>query len=270
MQSPELFRCVGGSIVGRDHRLVAKNNQDAWAFDAFGGITVAVVADGCGSGAHSEVGAALGVKLLLEAFRREYRPGRAIAWSRIQQRIVSQIDVLVAAMAGSYRQIIEEYFLFTLVGIVIEPRTATYFACGDGAIACNDIVYRLGPFPGNMPPYIGYALLASELTIDPTTVALAPVMTIETEQLESFMVGTDGVDDLVACEGRRLPGLQSIVGPVSDFWSDDRYFGGNPALLSRQLKLIGRDWPQHEPEPGLLHDDTTMIVGRRSRLPEEA
>lgn len=270
MNSTEMFRCVGGSIVGRDHRLVAKNNQDAWAINSFGGVTVAVVADGCGSGAHSEVGASLGVKLLLEAFRREYRPGRAIAWSRVQQRMVSQLDVLLGAMDGSYRHNVEEYFLFTLVGIVIEPHTTTYFACGDGAVACNGTIYQLGPFPGNMPPYVGYALLASELAIDPTTVAITPVMTIETAQLESFMVGTDGVDDLMACEGRRLPGLQSVVGPVSDFWSDDRYFGGNPALLSRQLKLIGRDWPLGEPEPGLLRDDTTMIVGRRSRLPEEA
>jgi hypothetical protein len=28
--------------------------------------------------------------------------------------------------------------------------------------------------------------------------------------------------------------------------------------------MIGRDWPRRDPEPGLLPDDTTMIVGRNS------
>ena len=59
------------------------------------------------------------------------------------------------------------------------------------------------------------------------------------------------------------------VGPLDQFWQDDRYFG-NPALLERRLHLIGSDWVRFKTESGtkeqlngLLPDDTTMVVGRR-------
>jgi hypothetical protein len=57
--------------------------------------------------------------------------------------------------------------------------------------------------------------------------------------------------------------LSDVVGPLDQFYRQDRYFA-NPELISRRLKLISRDWPMSNPQPGLLHDDTTLIVGRRT------
>lgn len=55
----ELFELGGGSIPGKDHLfngnlLVGKNNQDAFQVSQTSGLTIAVVADGCGSKPQSE------------------------------------------------------------------------------------------------------------------------------------------------------------------------------------------------------------------------
>ncbi|WP_261890540.1 hypothetical protein [Acaryochloris marina] len=44
-----------------------------------------------------------------------------------------------------------------------------------------------------------------------------------TEQVQSVLIGSDGVGDLVS--SRRLsPGKSELVGPLNQFWCCDRYF----------------------------------------------
>lgn len=261
------FQFAGGSMIGRDHRAVCKNNQDAWVIGDFDELTIAVVADGCGSGANSEVGAHLSVNLLVKELCQQFKINGEINWNHATRTIQSNIDILARNMKGSYRRVIENYFLFTLVGVVLDSEMATFFACGDGLLIVNGAENRLGPFEGNMPPYIGYGLLESELAINPNTVVLRPQITMPINDLDSFLIGTDGVDDFIDNQLVNVPGLDKKVGPIDQFWQDGRYFAGNPALINRQLKLIGRDWPIRDPNPGLLSDDTTIIVGRQNITP---
>lgn len=258
------FQVAGGTIVGRDHRVVYKNNQDAYAITEYEGLTVAVVADGCGSGVKSEVGAHLGVRLVTEQIARMYAVRRTLDWPRLERHIVSQLDTLAQSLGGNYRQAVEDYLLFTLVGVVIAGDTVTFFACGDGIVRINDQALALGPYSGNMPPYIAYRLLESELKIDPREVRLAPIAVRPSQLVESFLLGTDGVEDIVLHADRTMPGIEKPMGDLCQFWTDDRYFRGNPDLVSRQLRLMGRDYPVANPEHGLLHDDTTLIVGRKN------
>jgi hypothetical protein len=258
-----IFQLAGGTTIGRDHRLVPKNNQDSFAIWKFDDITIGVVADRCGSGAHCEIGAAIGVQILGSCLKAEYAAYRKINWGRTQQHMLSQLDILAQAMGSDYRNTVENYFLFTLVGIVLDDQMATFFALGDGTVIVNDQKITLGPFPGNMPPYLGYGLLPGELAIDPATVKLEPMLELPLGQLESFLIATDGINDLIANSHATMPGLDRVVGEIDQFWLNDRYFRGNPELVSRQLKLIGRDWPLNNPQPGHLGDDTTLIVGRR-------
>lgn len=257
------YELAGGSTIGREHRLVPKNNQDSWSIWRFDDMTIAVVADGCGSGNHSEVGAKIGVSLLGRLLRQEYVASGAIRWQRVQQRMVSQLDVLAQSMSENCRSVVENYLLFTLLGVVIDEQSATFFALGDGYVVVNGEVISLGPFAGNMPPYLGYALLPGELAIDPDIISLRPIMELSVNELDMFLIGTDGVDDLVRNAQNTLPGQDKLVGGIEQFWQNDRYYGGNSELVSRQLKLIGRDWPLSNPHPGLLSDDTTLIAGRR-------
>lgn len=258
------FEIAAGTVIGRDHRHVGRNNQDAWVVTHDEDLTVGIVADGCSSGAHSEVGAKLGVKILAENLRLQYRQRQSVDWDRAMRQVLARIDVLVGSMGGNYRQVVEEYFLFTLVGVVIDARNATFFALGDGTVIVNGTQLPLGPFPNNAPPYMGYGLLDGRVDIDQNLIRLTPWEPVESDALHHFLVGSDGVDDISAHRERMMPGLTQPIGPVSQFWEQDRYFGGNEVLVSRQLNLMGRDWPRTNPDAGLLSDDTTIIVGRKA------
>lgn len=257
------LQLAGGSYVGRDHRDVGRNNQDSWTILEDGDLTIGIVADGCGSGTYSEVGALLGSSILAKAIRDACSRDLSspIRWSIIQQHVLSQLDVVARSMAGSYREVVKNYFLFTLIGVILTPDRAIFFALGDGVLIINDEEQSLGQFQNNEPPYFGYNLIQEYVAIDPADLQLRVVREMSLDDLESFVIATDGIHDLIANETTLLPGLTSSVGPVAQFHQQDRYFS-NPTLVSRQLKLIGRDWPVQNPVPGLLHDDTTLIVGR--------
>lgn len=262
MTMSQQVQLVGGSTIGRDHRIVPKNNQDSWAVWQTEDLAVAIVADGCGSGRYSEIGSKLGVQLLGSYLEKEYTSIGSFSWRQVQQALLSNIDILARAISGDYRQVIEDYFLFTLVGVVIDSEFATFFAVGDGTIFVNGQQMMLGPFPGNMPPYISYNLVCEKVAVDAESIQLRPILQIPVGELKTFLIATDGIDDYIRREGDSLPGLEKVVESIQCFWDDDKYFRRNPELLSRQLKLAGRDWPQRSPEPGLLRDDTTVIVGR--------
>lgn len=252
------FELAGGSVVGRDHRTIPKNNQDAWHVLRGPDVTVAVVCDGCGSGAYSEVGARLGASLVTSAVARHARRG---TWSfdQIRDDVVAWLRVLANQMDGNLGRVIDDHFLFTVVGVVFSGHSARFFSCGDGVMIINGEVLTLGPFPNNEPPYLAYALYGDDVTLDVRR-------TVPLDDLDHFLLGCDGAGRpglLEVCESdRNLPGVNMPVGPISQFWTDDCNFS-NPAAISRRLKLIGRDWPPRDPEHGLLADDTTIVVGRQ-------
>lgn len=272
------FQFASGQVIGRDHRQVPKNCQDGYHIAHSNDYTVAIVTDGCGSDRsaeamwdlngqtqHNEVGAKLGAVLAAQAVLRAAieRGVDRLNWSEVQFNLASQLYQLARSMGGNIRETIESFFLFTIVGVLLSAETATFFALGDGVVVVNGEVSSIGPFPGNKPPYIGYsAIPGSALEIEPGDLAFRIVASIPLEFLDSFLIGCDGVDDLIKVAEHRLPGLSDTVGGIEQFWCGDAYFT-NPALLSRRLKLIGRDWPKANPSPGLLPDDTTLIVGRR-------
>lgn len=272
------FELAGGSVIGRDHRVVPKNNQDA--YHVYQGIagTVAVVCDGCGSGAHSEVGAAIGARLICRSVHDELMAHGQMdfRWWRVERDVLSSVHVLATQMGGNYRETIEDYFLFTIIGVVIPTHpvsqwgstpTVVFFGVGDGLTVINGESNWSGPWPGNAPPYLAYQLLDAP-GFAPSELELKATHTIPDHLLESFLIGCDGaaVPGLteVCSRNPNLPGMKNMeVGPLSQFWSLDCNFT-NPVAISRRLKLIARDWPAREPEHGLLADDTTIVVGRRT------
>ncbi len=130
----------------------------------------------------------------------------------------------------------------------------------------NDEVIHLGPFPGNRPPYIAYGLLDGQGNLQ-----FRLERVFFTENLDSILIGTDGVEDLLKVARRTIPGKAEAVGPISDLWKNDRYYR-NPDMLRRRLALLGRDSIRQdrqtgrlEKQPSLLPDDTTVLVIRRKR-----
>lgn len=272
------FEVAGGTVTGTDHLAVGKANQDAYAFAAEGPNLVAVVCDGCGSGARSEVGAALGARLVTTQLLGELRRGSALdapgTWERTRREVLAPLAALVSAMGGA-PEVVSTFLLFTVVGLAIAGDTACVFSAGDGLIALGDEVLRLGPFPRNEPPYLGYGLLDPASRGGPSA---APCFLVHrvfpATALDAALLGTDGAEDLVASASRALPGGGGAVGPLRQFWQEDRYFR-NADAVRRRLALINRSvsrpvWAEAriEREAGLLRDDTTLVVvRRRARVP---
>ncbi len=264
-----LFEVASGTVIGRHHSTVGKNNQDSYYSYAQEGFTLGVVCDGCGSGCHSEVGAQLGVRLVGQALAQQLQHNQSVNWEELREFILQQIRCIseTLAITNSLGQILREYFFFTIVGVVITPTDTTIFSLGDGVIALNGNIKEIGPFPDNAPPYITDELLEGSKGINFNIEFQLP-----TDKVESIMIGTDGVADLMNAEKYTIAGKTEKVGNIAQFWQDDRYFN-NPDMLRRKLSLINRqivhpDWfnKQLIKQGGFLSDDTTLIVIRRKSL----
>ena len=280
------FQVRSGSVIGRDHTIAGRNNQDACAVASNGEIIVAVVCDGCSGkdqreGRHSEMGALLGAKLMSNLFF-DY----AELWmktvdgtdqntevpfpyaERIREDAIAYLRVLAKQMGKSMTAVVSNYFLFTTIVAVVTPWRAWVYAIGDGVFAVNGEFTEIGPFPENMPPYMAYGGLVGS-SISPNLTVFQCQRSMATADLESLMIGTDGVMDFHAAAEKNIPGKQELLGPVSQFWTQDKYMA-NPDQIRRTLVLANTercipDWDRHmtRKEIGLLHDDTTLVVIRR-------
>jgi len=280
----DVFEIAGGSVAGRDHVAAGRNNQDAFAWHQDDRCTIAVVCDGCSEGPHSEVGAQLGAWLLMRTVEDHFweyatnsfdetrrEPADAPRfWEEVQEMFLLNFTAaLIPPMtniAVQSNRIVLDYFLFTVVGALLTERYAYVFSIGDGVIAVNGEIETLGPFPGNAPPYPAYAAMDSSAAMARRTAfRLRPPVPIS--GVQSLLLGTDGVKDLIAAADRKIHGRDESVGPLAQFWTDDRFFW-NPDIARRRLTLINRESVRVENgalmrEPGLLRDDTTLVVIRR-------
>lgn len=248
---------AGGSVTGRTHVRTGRNNQDAFAWSTKAAGTVMVVCDGCSSEPHSEVGARLGASLLVEAIASrltaECDVGTVIEDARVST--LASLGAIASVMGPSRmgpcsgntasRDVVYDHFLFTIVGAVVGVEDTIVFALGDGAAWINDARLELGTFEGNAPPYLGYALIDGAPPFDLTFTMLAR---IETANLRTLAIGTDGVHDLTRGS--------SPTGGVGAFFTD-RVFS-NRDMIRRELTRAARDL-EHS-----LPDDTTLIVLRRT------
>lgn len=259
------FEIAQGGVIGRDHRLTPKNYQDGRCLYQNEDFTVAIVTDGCGSSLHSEIGAQLGAKLMCRYLANEcQRVGSSdqIQWSRVLQNLRSTMHGLARELGESLSQVVMEYLLFSIVGVVISKSEAIFFSIGDGVIVINDEVNVVEPMEGNQPQYWAYQLVESNLNDAGVSEEMTFFRSMPTEELNSFLIGCDGISDLISVQDKTLPGLNETIGTLSQFWEEDHFFT-NSDMVSRRLRLVARDWPKKSPQPGLLPDDTTLIVGRR-------
>lgn len=286
------FEVALGTIAGQTHQRTGRNNQDAlccrWADDTL----IAIVCDGCGSRGHSEVGASLGATLVAEVIGRRIADyEQAVAgqnglkatefWEQTRQELLQRLGEVVMALNGdrphpsgvAHRtSTILDYWLFTIVGVVITPTLTTLVSLGDGTLWLNGESIGIPAFAHNAPPYLAYGLLSPEqVHLPPEALVFQIHRQVPTATVESLLVGTDGVQDLIAAADKPLPGKSELVGAIAQFWQEDAYFN-NPDQVRRRLSLINRDvtkadWQNRtlERHSGLLPDDTTLIAIRRKQ-----
>lgn len=274
------WQFAGGSIQGRHHRTTGRNNQDALCWMRAGSNVVAVVCDGCGSGEHSEIGAQIGARLVTQALMHildecdanedDVSQNVADILEKARGEVLDRILEVAQAMGENLTQTLCEYFLFTIVGVFITQSQAVSFSLGDGLMFINGEKISLGPFPNNAPPYLAYGLMTTSLAQDcPTTLQFQINRVLPVEELQSFLIGTDGVQDLMDVADKKLPGKEQTIGSIDALWKQDRFFA-NPDFVRRHLAGVNRDFTGRDSvystrrvAHGLLPDDTTLIVGRR-------
>jgi len=284
----DTFQIAGGSVLGKAHLRVKQNNQDGLFYQIETNNIIAVVCDGCGekTSEHNDFGAKLGVRLVATSISNQLAqlqartPPEALLkatpaqweafFEKIRQDILAKMRVIALEMGGNFTETILNYFLFTVVGFLAMPTVSIGFSVGDGLIIVNGEQKIIGPFPNNQPPYLGYSLLESkQITLNPNLLRFELHQILLTSELNTFLIGTDGVMSLVRAADAKIPGKEEVVGPIEQFWLNDSFFT-NRFAISRRLTVINGekrqiDWENRAVDvlPGLLEDDTSLIVCRR-------
>jgi hypothetical protein len=244
------IRAAAASVTGARHRRGSKNGQDAavmWTDDE---IAVAVVCDGCSSGASSEVGARLGATLFARALGARLRAGERVCcpatWAAVREDVVRALAELLERMPGDRVQAIHDHFLFTIVAAAATRTEAAVWALGDGAYSLGDYTRVLGPFADNAPPYIAYDLLGE---------APPAHFEIAAPSCGAIVIATDGAAEL---DG----GLERFAA---------HKFVDHPDALRRHLAVLARpperiDWDERRVVrmPAALQDDCAIGVLRWS------
>lgn len=284
------FEIAFGSVVGTDHTKVFKNNQDAYAYKSGENYIVACVADGCGSSKFSEFGAKFGVNFFVNAVsnilqslsqkeidslkQKEYIPFPF--FEKIRLDMLSQMRFLANTMGSEFNQTINDFFLFTMVATVITPWGTDIVSIGDGYIALNgeeidiEIPVSQDPRLQNAPPYVAYNLTGSKLyQKEDESLKFCLVNSVETTLLESILIGSDGLSKFSNLESENIPGKKDLVGPLSQFWTEDKYYS-NDDLIRRKFFMMNHPKVKLDSDTkslkryyGLLNDDSTVVVIRR-------
>lgn len=265
------FKVAGGSVIGARHLSKGKNNQDSFHIQKNNDTIVAVVTDGCGSSKNSEVGAKIGAQntvKIINSYLKQYVENRSAwkqdgaVWENINYDIVKNISNSVNQIKGGHVDVLMDYFLFTIIGFIITDDLTYIFNIGDGAWIENGNINKIGPFPGNAPPFIGYACLKNNFLFKESLSSYNTdfnVKIFNTENIESLLIGSDGILDFIDAEKKEVPGTKRAIGNISQFWQKKEYFEDEFAISEKLNKINCIN----SKNSGLLQDDTTLIVARR-------
>lgn len=233
---------IGGSVAGREHRRLGRNNQDGYAITARRDRLVAVVTDGCSASPASEVGARLGA-LAIASWLLAAPPLAGASASALAAGLGAALDALhrgvVSLLGGTTERTVRDLLLFGFLAALVERDVLMILGLGDGLHQIGSSRTILDPGPDNAPAYAAYRLLPrSRLSRE---VRLEVRVHVERlGPLERVLIATDGAASLG-------PHLDEIV-------HEPRY-ARNPTLLQRRLNALVQ-------RPGLLADDTTVITIR--------
>lgn len=240
------FRITKGSVIGREHVRLWRNNQDAVSV---GGVTVGekeyvygVVTDGCSEGKHSEVGAKLLVEWMQSEIPMILSTGVGIedALSALYQKAIDYLAGIARATAvGPPEQIVEfirNYLLSTVLGFLMDDEMCCVFAAGDGLVAINDDVVRIDQ--GNKPVYLGYHLVPRVYLQDASGLP---------KGFQLWKMGTASIVRMAVC----TDGMEEDL--LDRVWEKD-----SDVQLTRELKRMSR-------AEGRLSDDCSVIVAERFR-----
>lgn len=221
-----------GSVIGREHVRLGKNNQDGVCVLARGDQLVAVVTDGCSSQPYSEVGARLGARAMASLTAAlAHVPLRELP-AVAMDHLTTWLEGLAGGVSVDEREVVlEQYGLFTVLCAVVRGDEVVVFGAGDGAVLIDDRVVRLDSGEANAPAYLGYRLVGRPIA--PSVHHHGPATRVA--------LATDGLDPWLAADAARWSQLL-----------DEPLLRTNPVHLQRRLNVLS--------QTERLSDDTTMAV----------
>jgi hypothetical protein len=266
------FNTASGSVIGTLHVQDGKNNQDALHIERTEDVLVAVVCDGCSTGvgesSHNEIGAQLGARVTTSAILDSMRYLGKLDWVNVKNRVVDDLKraLTLLHVSGSERDVVLDHLLFTTVALVMTDETTEVGAIGDGVVIVNGERIQLRTVVGGAPTYVAYNIGSSSMSS--SQLGYEVVFSRPTSEIDSFLIGSDGVEDFIKATDAMVPGLAMPIGPVSQFWDGD--FFKNRDAVRRRLYMANGGVLRPYPEKGgmwrphgKLPDDTTLIVGKR-------
>ncbi len=224
-------RLTTASIIGRGHSALRRNGQDAVATRARGDSVAFVVADGCGSGRASELGALLGAETFAETVSRALADGATPEDALLDavSRVVALLDVVAshAATGEARASFVLDHLLATVLAVAITPACGALLVAGAGLAMLDDDVRVFDA--DNAPRYLAYGVLGRPLE----------AFSIHSfGAIERAAIATDGFDAATLDEAVRTG--------VAD----------SSATLTRRLRSMQRS--------GAFDDDASIAIWTRT------
>lgn len=168
------------------------NNQDAVYVTNNQKFSIGVIADGCGSGTNSEVGAQLGVRFVSKLIKECI--DSKIEWKSIlKDKIQSYSKSLAEKHSSNPADFFNNYLLNTIIGFVKHENLITIFHCGDGVIINGGQIKILNQ--NNRPQYVNKEFIGE------------PEGDFKFQEFtysgQTILIGSDGVEVLIKAIQKR-------------------------------------------------------------------
>lgn len=269
----KLFETAFGSATGGKHRTpVLTFNQDSCAVHCTEQLLTLVTSDGISEASHSHLGSGLLVRWvtkLLHTYTDEELIDPA-TWKAIANQIAEQIKIVAGWDYEGLQDAVLKVWAATLGIAVLGANYTILAAFGNPRIYVNDKLYVFNDANVQLNQPASVAYLVAESTL-PDTELEFKIVVLSTDDVQSVVVATDGIDDAFEAEGKRIAGGEGArVEPASYFWTNDEFFV-NPDALTAYLNSLARSLrtPGDMILGGKLRDDTTVAAARRTHTHEE-
>lgn len=161
------FRIRRGSVIGREHIRLGRNNQDGVQSGEIeiGGkkYLFGTICDGCSAGTHNEVGANLLATYICSEIPMILLMGAPIqdVPQALFMRCVGYLRGIASqtVVGDPLRMIdfVKNYLLCTVIGFVINDDHCIVFSAGDGIVVLNNEITTIDQ--QNKPMYLAYQLV---------------------------------------------------------------------------------------------------------------